>query len=67
MTKFKSLVMSAGVAVVLAGAASTGASANVLVDVYIYNGNTYGSYADNATIKVGISSEPQIRMSGPLI
>src|SRR5258708_11712263 len=50
MTKFKSLVMSAGVAVVLAGAASTGASANVLVDVYIYNGNTYGSYADNATL-----------------
>jgi hypothetical protein len=50
MTRFKSRLISAGVGLACAGAASTGANASILVDVYIYNGITWGQYADAATL-----------------
>jgi hypothetical protein len=49
MKPFKLLAFSAGLGLACAAGAST-ARADVVVDVYVYDGNTYGSYADAATL-----------------
>jgi hypothetical protein len=50
MTHFKYLSLSAGVALAIAGATSTAARADVLVDVYEYAGNVLGTNADKPTL-----------------
>jgi hypothetical protein len=51
MKHFKYLTFSAGVALAIAGAASSAARANpILVDVYEYAGNALGTAADAATL-----------------
>jgi hypothetical protein len=50
MMQFKYVILSAGVALAVAGAASTAARADVVVDVYEYAGNVLGTDANAATL-----------------
>ena len=50
MKQFKYMVLSAGVALAVAGVTSTAARADVVVDVYEYAGNALGTDANAATL-----------------